>query len=65
VRLPLPIVEALELAEGDELEIDLVGSRRVEVMIKPDLDALLARLRRLHGKMTADFNFDRLEAIAR
>ena len=31
VRLPVSVVEALGLAEGDEIEIDVVGARAFEV----------------------------------
>lgn len=31
VRLPASVVEALGLAEGDEIEIDVVGARAFEV----------------------------------
>ena len=65
VRLPVPVVEALELVEGDEVEIDIAGARVLELTRKPDLDDLLTRLRQYRGAMPADFKFDRLEANSR
>ena len=65
VRLPVPVVEALELVDGDEVEIEIVGARSLELARKPDLAALLARLRQYRGAMPADFKFDRLEANSR
>ncbi len=65
VRLPQPVVDALELAEGDEIEINVAGSRIVEIARAPDDEALLARLRRLRGSLPKGFRFDRLEANER
>jgi antitoxin MazE len=65
VRLPQPVVDALELAEGDEIEINVAGSRVVEIARAPDDEALLARLRRLRGSLPKGFRFDRLEANER
>ncbi len=65
VRLPQPVVDALELAEGDEIEVSVAGSRAVEIARAPDDEALLARLRRLRGSLPKGFRFDRLEANER
>ena len=65
VRLPVPVVEALELVEGDEVEIDIAGARVLELSRKPNLADLLTRLRQYRGAMPADFKFDRLEANSR
>lgn len=62
VRLPAAVVQALELKEGEEIELHVVGARTLEVARKPPPQELLARLRRLRGKLPADFRFDRLEA---
>ncbi|MCV5889133.1 AbrB family transcriptional regulator, partial [Escherichia coli] len=62
---PQPVVDALELAEGDDLEISVTGSRMLEVARAPDAEALLARLRRLRGSLPTGFRFDRLEANER
>jgi antitoxin MazE len=65
VRLPVAVVEALELKEGEEIEIHVAGKRALEVARKPGNRELLARLRRYRGRLPADFRFDRLEAGAR
>jgi antitoxin MazE len=64
VRIPGAVADALELKEGDELDIQIVGKRAID-LDKADLRALLARLRKFRGRMPADFKFDRLEAHAR
>lgn len=65
VRLPATVVEALELKEGDDIEIHLVGSREVAVARKPGREELLKRLRAFRGRLPADFKFDREDANAR
>ena len=65
VRLPAAVVEALGLKEGEEIEIHVAGERTLEVARKPSNRELLARLRRLRGRLPADFSFDRLEANER
>ena len=62
VRLPAAVVQARELKEGEEIELHVVGERTLEVARKAPPQALLARLRRLRGRLPADFHFDRLEA---
>jgi len=65
VRLPAAVVEALELKEGDEIEIHVAGAREFGVARKPGREDLLARLRAFRGRLPADFRFDRDEANAR
>ena len=65
VRLPTAVVKALNLREGEEIEISVAGARSLEIARKPDLDDLLLRLRKYRGKLPADFKFDRLEATER
>jgi antitoxin MazE len=62
VRLPVAVVEALKLAEGDEIEIQVVGKRAFEINKRPGTRGLLERLRKFRGRLPADFKFDRLEA---
>lgn len=64
VRLPAAVVQALELKEGEEIELHVVGERTLEVARKAPRRELLERLRRLRGRLPADFRFDRLEAHA-
>ncbi|WP_397474738.1 AbrB/MazE/SpoVT family DNA-binding domain-containing protein [Pusillimonas sp.] len=65
VRLPAAVVEALELREGDDIEIIVDDARRFAIRKKPGADALLKRLRTFRGKLPADFRFSRDEANAR
>jgi antitoxin MazE len=65
VRLPAAVVEALELKEGDDIEIYVAASREFEVMRKPGREELLRRLRAFRGRLPADFIFDRDDANAR
>ena len=46
VRLPAAVVEALQLKEGDEVEIHVADAREFAVTRKPGREELL---RRLHG----------------
>jgi antitoxin MazE len=65
VRFPASLVSALDLKEGEEIELHLVGERSFEVKKKPTPQQLLDRLRGLRGKLPADFYFDRDEANER
>jgi antitoxin MazE len=65
VRLPAAVVEALQLKEGEEIELHVAGARSLEVARKPSHRELLARLRKYRGRLPADFRFDRLEANER
>jgi antitoxin MazE len=62
IRLPAAVVEALGLKEGDRIEIDVAGARRLEVRRSATPRDVLARLRKFRGRLPADFHFDRLEA---
>jgi antitoxin MazE len=65
VRLPMAVVEALELKEGDEVELHVADARRLAVVRKPGRDEVLSRLRAFRGRLPSDFKFDRDEANAR
>lgn len=65
VRLPAAVVEALELRNGDEIEIHIAGARELAIARKPGREELLKRLRAFRGRLPADFKFDRDEANAR
>lgn len=65
VRLPAAVVEALELQEGDDIQVEVVGARILQVERTPDAKALLARLRKYRGRLPAGFKFDRIEANER
>ncbi len=65
VRIPAAVVEALALAEGDEIEIHVAGTRDFAVARKAGRTELLQRLRVFRGRLPPDFKFDRDDANAR
>ena len=65
VRLPAEVVEALDLKEGDQIEIRIASTREFEVRRDPARQRALSRLRRLRRPLPAGFVFDRAEANAR
>jgi antitoxin MazE len=65
VRLPAAVVEALELKEGDNIEVRVLDAHELAVSRKPDRMQVLERLRELRGSLPADWKFDRDEANAR
>ncbi|HET9406981.1 MAG TPA: AbrB/MazE/SpoVT family DNA-binding domain-containing protein [Candidatus Sulfotelmatobacter sp.] len=65
VRLPASLVDALELKEGDQIEIRIAKGRVFEVSRDRTRDRALARLRKLRRQLPAGFVFDRVEANAR
>lgn len=65
VRLPASVVEALNLKEGDDIEIRAADWRALDVSRKPTPQDLLQRLRAFRGRLPADFKFERDEANGR
>ncbi len=65
VRLPAALVEALQLKEGDDIEIHVADERVFAIARKPSKEDWLKRLRAFRGRLPADFKFDRDEANAR
>lgn len=65
VRFPANLVQALDLKEGEEVDLHLVGARTFEVAKKPGTKVLLERLHQFRGRLPADFHFDRLQANQR
>ena len=66
IRLPASVVEVLGLKEGDQIEVEVASARALRVQRADVGDRqALARLRKLRGKLPADFKFDRLEASER
>lgn len=65
IRIPVAVAQALELQAGDEIEVHIAGARSFALARKPGRDDLLRRLRRLRGRLPADFVFDRDEANER
>lgn len=65
IRLPASVVSALELKDGDDVQVQVQGERLFALAKAPDAAQLLARVRRLRGSLPADFKFDRLAAHER
>ena len=65
IRLPVAVVKALQLREGDEIEVLIAEDRVFKVRKKPENETILKRLRKFRGKLPADFKFDRDDANAR
>lgn len=65
VRLPSKVVKALDLRDGDEIEIVVEHPRGFAVRKAPDQQALLEQLRAFRGRLPADFIFSREEANQR
>ena len=65
IRLPAALVEALNLKDGDDVEIRAADTRTLDVARKPGRQELLKRLRAFRGRLPPDFKFDRDEANAR
>ena len=65
VRLPAAVVDALELEEGDQIEIRVAGDREFEVTRDRGRQKAIERLRRLRRTLPAGFTFDREEEHVR
>ncbi|MGK9165515.1 AbrB/MazE/SpoVT family DNA-binding domain-containing protein [Inquilinus limosus] len=62
VRLPAAVVEALDLKEGDEIEIRIAADRVFMVERDRSRQQALDRLRRLRRPLPPGFRFDRNDA---
>jgi antitoxin MazE len=65
VRLPSAVVEALELKEGDQIEIRVAGKREFEIARDRSAEKALERIRQLRRPLPRGFKFDRREANER
>jgi len=65
IRLPAVIVRALELKEGDDIEIRVAGGRELEVSRDESRQRALETLRKLRRPFPPGFVFDREEAHER
>jgi antitoxin MazE len=65
VRLPAAVVEALNLKDGDDIEIQVGDGRRFEVKKKRTREQAIAALRKLRRNFPDGFVFDREEAHER
>jgi len=65
IRLPAAVVEALQLKDGDNIEIRIASGQKFEVSRDRSRERALARLRKLRRPLPKGFVFDREEANAR
>ncbi len=65
IRLPAAVVAALELKEGDEVEVQVAGTRTFEVARDRSRERALVRVRGFAKKIPADWKFDREDANSR
>jgi antitoxin MazE len=65
VRIPAAVVEALDLKEGDEIEISIAGKRNFEVGRDLSRDTALEQLRQMKWSFPPDFKFSREETNER
>jgi antitoxin MazE len=65
IRLPAAVVEALELKEGDNIEIRVADKRTFDVCRDTTHQEALARLRKLRRPFPPGFVFNREEAHER
>lgn len=65
VRLPSAVVEALDLKEGDQIEIRIAGEREFEVARDRSRENAVARLRQLRRPLPPGFTFSRDETNER
>ncbi len=61
VRLPSAVVEALDLKEGDEIEISVAGKREFKVRRDRSKQKALDQLRKMKWSFPDHFRFDREE----
>ena len=61
VRLPAVVVEALNLKEGDEIEISIAGKRDFKVARDRSKERALEQLRQMKWSFPPDFKFNREE----
>jgi antitoxin MazE len=65
IRLPASVVETLELKEGDQVEVHVVGDRAFDIARDRSRERALARIRTFRKEVPPDWKFDREEANAR
>jgi antitoxin MazE len=65
LRIPREVVRALDLKEGDEVELAGGRGKKIEVSRRPSREESIRDLRRFRGSMPPDYRFDRDEANGR
>ena len=59
IRLPKAVVQNMDLAEGDEVELTVTAARQLRLQVKPDKEVVVAALREFEGRLPADFKYKR------
>jgi antitoxin MazE len=65
IRIPAEVAEALELREGDEVEVRVAGTRSFDVDRDRRRERAMERIRTARWKLPPDWKFDRDEANER
>jgi antitoxin MazE len=65
IRLPSSVVQALELKEGDEVEIHVVDHRAFDIDRDQRRERAIKRISSFRKTLPPDWKFDREEANAR
>ena len=65
IRIPASVAEALDLKEGDEVDIRVAGTRAFDADLDRSREEALERIKALAIKLPPDWKFDRDEANAR
>ena len=65
IRIPASVAEALELKEGDEVDIRVAGTRAFDADLDRSREQALERIKALAIDLPPDWKFDRDEANAR
>ncbi len=65
IRLPASVVEALELKEGDNVEVHVANDRAFYIDRDRSREQALARIRALVKQLPPGWKFDREDANAR
>ena len=65
IRLPAAVVEALELKEGDDIEITVAGKREFEIARDRSREEAIETIRRLARPLPPGFKFNREELYER
>ena len=65
IRLPAAVVEALDLKDGDQIEVRIAGDSEFEISRDRTKEEAVERLRRLRRPLPRGFIFDRAKAHER
>lgn len=65
VRIPASVVQAMDLREGDQIDVRIAPDRAFEVSRAISPEEVLERIRTFRGRMPKNFQFSRLEANER